>query len=240
MQINGKDISAHDAKQWRVKIGQTELENESEWVRGAPLPIFDKNARGFKELTVTLIVAGENREKIRNKISDILAELLEPVELVLDGFIRRFKGILQKQEVTEFSDASRERFQALELVFDGYEYGTEVSASGQGEIEILNPGNVASPAVIELTPTIGEASITVSGICRDSESGEDLPVTVKNLTTGKKIVIDGITGLITEDGELKAGDVEIWALPSVKPGSNTVAISSEYVNVTVKVRPIYI
>ena len=239
MKINDVDISTYDARQWRVEFGQSDIENESEWVRGSPLPFFNANYRGFKEVTVTLLVYGSSRENIRNKISDITSLLLDPVELILDGYVRKFKGILNKSSVSEGSDNARKRFQKLELQFDTYEYGEELvtTVSGITEIQVTNPGNLVSPAVIEITPQIGIAELTVTGICRDSNNGSDLPVTVRTLTTGKTIVLDGINGLITEDGCLK--DAEIWELPTLLPGNNTITLNSDRMNVTIRVMPMY-
>ena len=239
MNINDIDISKYNARQWRVEFSQSDMKNESEWVRGSPLPFFDGNYLGFKEVTVTLLVYGSSREDIRNKISDITALLLNPADLYLDGYTRRFRGILAKSTVRENSDSARKRFQALELVFDAYEYGEEqkTRAEGATQIQAVNPGNIISPAIIEITPQIGIAELTITGICRDSSNGTDLPVTVRSLTSGKTVVLDGVNGLITEDGQLK--DADIWELPSLLPGTNNITLSSNRMNVTIKVLPMY-
>lgn len=241
MLINSKDIAGHNARQWRVDIGNRTIKNESEWVRGSPLPFFSRNTTGFKEFTITLMVYGNDREDIQHHISDILSELLDPADMELDGYEHKFCGILDEYKVKEHSNHSRHRFQTLELQFSGYEYGDEVSAiaSGAESVTITNPGNVVSPTIIELTPTLGAASITVTGICRDSESGEGLPVTISNLTTGNMIILDGITGLITENGVLKAADVDIWAMPTLLPGENTINLGTSKINATIKVLPLY-
>ena len=239
MKINDIDISRYNARQWRVEFGQSDIKSETEWVRGSPLPFFDENYRGFKDVTVTLMVYGTSREDIRNKISDITALLLEPAELHLDGYARKFKGILTKSNVRENSDSARKRFQTLELQFDAYEHGEELktTAAGITEIQVANPGNIVSPAVIEITPQIGIAELTITGICRDSSNGADLPVTVRTLTSGKTVVLDGVSGLITEDGQLK--DAEIWELPTLLPGTNKITLSSNRMNVTIRVLPMY-
>lgn len=241
MLINEKNITAYNAKQWRVDIGNREVKNDSEWVRGSPLPFFCGNTAGFKEFTITLMVYGADREDIQHNISDILADLLEPAYIELDGYVHKFLGILDKYSVKEHSDHSRHRFQSLELQFSGYEYGAEtsVSVSGVASATITNPGNVISPAIIDLTPTIGAASITLTGICRDSVSGADLPVTIKELTTDSKIILNGVTGLITENGALKAADVDMWALPTLLPGVNTINFGTNKINAVVRILPLY-
>lgn len=243
MLINGKNITEYGktVKQWRVDIEPRKMDHDSEWPRGSPVPIFQAPEAMFKEFAITLMVYGSGREDIRNRISNILADLTDITDLTLDGWEHGFCGILENAEIKELSDTSRNRFQQLELQFTGYEHGDEVTAAatGVGTIQIDNPGNMVSPAILELTPTVGAASVEVTGLCRDGSTGADLPVTIKNLTTGNKIVLNGITGLITENGKLKAGDVDMWELPTLLPGSNTITLDTEYVNLKVTVLPIY-
>ena len=125
----------------------------------------------------------------------------------------------------------------LTLELQGYEYGSEISVTGSGSLTVNNPGNIATPAILEITPTIGSASITVSGICRDPDSKNDFPVTIKNLVTGKKVVIDGENGLVTQDGALKAGDVDFWEAPILFPGTNKITCSNSNMKMTVKFKP---
>ncbi|MCD7736863.1 MAG: hypothetical protein LUI07_07900 [Lachnospiraceae bacterium] len=243
MKINGIDISEQfgaRVAQWRFSPETRSLKHESEWVRGSPLPIFQTPSATFKDFTVTLMVYGDGRDDIMLKISDILAALLDTAELELDGWTHKFCGVLEKSGVKELSETSRKRFMELSLQFSGYEHGDEVSIEASGStISITNPGNMVSPAIIELTPTVGQSEITISGLCRDSATGEALAVTVSNLTTGNTVLLDGISGLVTENGELKAGDVDMWALPTLLPGLNTVTISTEYMETIIKVLPIF-
>ena len=51
--------------------------------------------------------------------------------------------------------------------------------------------------------------------------------------------MNGETGLITEDGEIKAGEVEMWELPSLMPGENTITVD-ENVNLTISFLPRYL
>lgn len=239
MKIGNTDMSKYQAKQWRVEFGQSDIKSDSEWVRGSTLPFFESNYHLFKEIDLTLLIYGSGREDIRNKISDITALLMEPVELELDGYARKFKGILTRSSVKEGSDSARKRYQQLILQFDAYEHGSVVttSASGVGETIVYNPGNLPSPARIEITPQIGLTDLVITGICRDSSTGADLPVSMKNLQTGKKVVLDGLTGLIAESGNVK--EVDIWALPSVLPGNNKIRLSSNRLYIATTILPLY-
>ena len=240
MKINGIDIARYGAKQYRVDFGQSELKNYTEWIERAALPLFSGNYNMFKELTVKLLVYGTGRENIRNKISEIISHLLEPAEMELDGYARQFAGILTKADVDEGSDTARKRFQVLKLQFDAYEHGRRIAAEkGQWEsaVQVKNPGNIRSPAVVEITPKTDLASLTISGICIDG-FGQDIPVTIEWLKSGKAVKIDGITGIVEENGAVK--DIDIWTLPAVPPGNSEITLSQWNVGVKVTVLPLYI
>lgn len=83
------------------------------------------------------------------------------------------------------------------------------------------------------------ATLIINGLCRDPRTGEDLPIEIKNITPGRTIVIDGETGLITEEGTIKIDDVEIWALPTIQPGENHITTNNNWLSVTVRYEPRY-
>ena len=243
MKINGWDIKNASAKQFKVTYGNSSIQNSSEWVKGAAAPFLGENYVGFKTMEITLLVKGNGRQDIWKNRSLILSKLLKPVELELDGFAHRFKGILEKHSAKE---PTENIWHDIVLTFSGNEYEAQAdgsqfsgSASGSTDLIINNQGNLATPATVLITPQIGLASLKLSGIVRDPNTGKDLPVTVKNLTTGKTITIDGETGLMTEDGQLKSGDLETYGLPSLVPGTNTITLDSQHVDITVKYYPRY-
>lgn len=235
MLINGFDIANLNAKQFAVEFAHASIKNDSTWDKGAAGPYFAPTYTGFKQFSVSLHVKGANREEIIHNCSDIASRLLEPVDLVLDGFSHYFRAVLSGAPSRD--ERSQRKFHRLTLPFVGYEYSDEVEVSGASSLTVKNPGNIVSPCRIELTPTIGTASLQLTGICRNPFTGEDLPVTVKNLTTNKVVVIDGLTGLITENGTVK--EVDAWELPSMKPGTNIITCDNQVVNVKVIVTPLY-
>lgn len=235
MKINDWDIADADAKQWNVIPGYHSISSDSEWARGHPTPVLFKNEIGFKTLKITLMIKVNGRQNILERCSKILSHLLEPAELILDGFEHRFYGVLKKHT---HSERVMKRWHTLTLEFDCYEFQPEVSQtfSGLMEMTVNNPGNILTPAIIEITPQIGVSQITLTGICRDANTGEDLPVILKELETGKKIVLDGETGLITQDGTLKT-EAEIWSLPALLPGENKITATSNRMDIAVRFRP---
>lgn len=244
MKINGTELyefgkGIYRVKQWRVTRGTRTLKNNTVWERGSPIPIFQTPTATLKTLTVVLMVHSFNRDAIENGMSDIMAALTGINELELDRHYHQFCGVLAKATMSELSETSRNRFQELSLQFSGYEHGERESVTVSGtSITIDNPGNMISPASIELTPSSAISSLTITGLCRDSETGTDLEVTVSNMTSGSTVTLDGIDGLITENGELKADDVDMWALPTLLPGENTITFSTS-LDAEITVLPIY-
>lgn len=236
MTINSWDISNADAKQWNVTPGFHSVKNESEWISGSPVPLLCKSTTDFKTIKVTLVIKTTGgRQSILGRCSEILSRLLEPAELVLDKFDHNFYGVLTKYSHDE---KSMKNWHVLELEFDGYEYAKEEvvqTFSGVSDFVIANPGNIMTPIILQITPQIGSESIEISGICRDENTGADLPVVIRELTTGVPVVLDGTTGLFTEDGEMK--DVDIWGLPALMPGNNTITVSDSRMDISVRFYP---
>ena len=238
MLINTWDISNAGARQWNVMPGFHSVSNDSEWSKGSPMPVLFGDKIGFKTLKVVLLIkADRDRQAILSRCSEILSRLLEPVDLELDDFEHKFHGVLVKHSLEENPHdipwLKYNRASKLTLEFNGYEYSDEEVKIGSGvtEIAITNNGNIITPAIIEITPQTGTSSITLTGICQDPNTGEDLPVTISNLTTGKTVILDGESGLFTEDGELKAGDIEIWNVPTLLPGENKITVDSDRMDI---------
>lgn len=236
MKINNTDVSAFNAKQFNFQYEHNALTNDSEWPPGAVTPYLSKNSVGFAVFTVTLVVKGAGREEIRRNCSSILSLLTGPVDLTLDGFSQtKFRGILTGHTEEE---RSLRAYHLLRLTFNGYEYGEAVTVTGASSLTVNNPGNIISPGIVTITPRIGAASIQLTGICLDPVTGVDQPVTISTITNGKVIVLDGITGLITEDGAAK--EAEMWTLPAFKSGSTTVTCNNSNMDIAVEVLPLYI
>lgn len=238
MQINGIDISRWHARQWAVTIGNHAITNSSEWDRGSPDPFLIGSTIGFKTIKVTLLIKDSSREIMTLDRSNIVAALLEPADITLDGFSHKFRVVLSKDaSFEETVNYRQDLWHKLTLELQGYEYGSEISVTGSSSLTVNNPGNIVAPATLEITPVIGSASITVSGLCRDPDSKNDYPVTIRNLVTGKKVVIDGENGLVTQDGALKAGDTDFWEAPILFPGVNKITCNNSNMKMVVKFKP---
>ena len=234
MKINGTDIKIFGAKQHRVEYGHQSASFSNEWVTGSVLPYMGYAKAGFKQVTVTVVMRGSTRAEIIRNRSGLLALLRDPVLLDLDKNAHHFYCVLKSHRATEVNQG---HWHNMELTFEGYECGDDVSASGQSEITIENPGNTVSPCTVIITPGITAASVTLTGICVDPIKGTDIPVTVTELEAGEEIRIDGITGLVTQGEELK--DVDLWILPAVLPGETTVTCDNRMMGIEIFTRPLF-
>lgn len=237
MTIDGVDIAKYQARQWNVQPGFCEMSNQSEWITGALSPFMLDNTTGFKTMKVSVTIRGSTRQEIWKNAGDLVASLLAPREIKLDGFDHKFFMCLKNATQAE---QSLKRWHKTTLELIGYEYGEEIATTTMAkELLITNEGSLKTPAIIEITPLIGLVSVTITGIVRDALTGEDKPVVISKLTKGKKIIIDGESGLITEASANKFPDSDIWDLPSLQPGANRITINQD-VTLTVRYKPRFI
>ena len=127
---------------------------------------------------------------------------------------------------------------------DPFKYGEEVTVSvGTAASQNISVQGVsATPCIIEITPPNAITSFTIKGAARDPVTGEAEDIVVKNLSSGKTVIIDGEACTVTEDGANKYADTEMWEFPTLLPGSNTLTFvsSSASCSVTIKYKPRYI
>ena len=90
-----------------------------------------------------------NREYICQNVSDLLAEMLDIVELELDGFTHHFQGYLEK---STHEEKAIQRWHKLTLELRVYEFG--VMMEQKGKIQMI----VTFLAILELMKT-GELTV---------------------------------------------------------------------------------
>lgn len=237
MTVDGKNVKeVYGIEQWNVSPAYAAVSNESEWTAGAALPFMVEGTAGLKTIKVTVMVRGTSRDDIWKKAEAFVATLLRPCEIRLDGFEHRFYMYLKNATQTEIS-LNRHHKATLELT--GYEHGDEVQISSAAKsIAVNNPGTLLTPAIVEITPVINLASLTITGLVRDRYTGTDKPIVISNLINGSKIIINGETGMATQGGVNKFSEVSLWDLPTLEPGENTVTVDKD-VQTMIRFKPIY-
>lgn len=238
MLIGDWNINEANARQHRVTYGNSAVSNSSEWTKGSYAPVLLGNTIGFKTIKTVLIVKGANREEILRNRSLIISKCLSPVVLTLDDYHHKFYAVLKKSDAEE---SAMNKWHLLTLEWNCYECGDRIVHTYEDEqkITIDNPGNITSPVIVSIIPKIGTAALTLTGLTRNDLLNDEYKLIVRNTEVGKEIILDGESGLIVEEGNLKAGDVEIWELPSLKPGENTITVDSN-VKLTISFLPRYV
>lgn len=238
MLIGEWNIENANARQHRVTYGTSSISNSSEWTKGSYAPVLLGNVIGFKTIKTVLVVKGEDREEIIRNKSLIISKCLKPIMLTLDGYQHKFWAILKKSDTEE---TSMRRWHLLTLEWNCCECGDRITQTYEGEKKIIinNPGNIMTPVIVKILPQIGTATLNITGLTRNELLNETYDIVVENTEISKEIILNGETGLITEDGEIKAGEVEMWELPSLMPGENTITMD-ENVNLTISFLPRYL
>lgn len=125
---------------------------------------------------------------------------------------------------------------------DPYKYGeqVEVTLSSTLSQTVTAEGEYETPCIIQITPLNDNSDLTITGIARDPITGEDEPVTIKNLKKSIPIIVDGETCTVTQQGANKYPETDFWEFPSLLPGENQITLSNAANTVTIKYRPRYI
>ena len=112
------------------------------------------------------------------------------------------------------------RFKLMSATLYGYEFSEERRYEFEDEVTVTNIATAESPAVLQITSNIGLNSLTITGLTEDN-------ITVTNIAKDSLLLIDSESGIITQGGINKYGDCNMWEFPVIKPGQNTVQLSSK-------------
>lgn len=233
MLVNDIDIKTYNSKLLTVDIQSSALSNESDWIRNALTPVLIRNKRGFKVIKLELLFKGESRDSILQNISDFIINFIDPVKLKLDKYNNNYKCILNNHEIKK--TISRSAYK-VELELSGFEFGEEIELNFKkvtlGTINAV--GNIKSPCIIKITPTVNDLiDFIITGLTDD-------PITINTLRVNETVIINAIDGKVTVNGINKYSDVDMWEYPRVVPGTNNITFSKDTCNVSIKYYPMYL
>ena len=238
MIINGREIAYYGAKEWNVAPSFSAISNSSQWLAGTATPLLLNSEIGMKKFKVSVMLEGKSRQEIWKNAGRLITALLKPAKIEFDHFQNFFCMVLTN---ASYAELSLKKFHKATLELAGYEYGREVIVENTGtRISTENTGNLPTPAVLAITPTIGKVSLTLTGLVHDRYTLEDKPITISNLTDGKTIILDGETGLVTEGGVNKIGEVDMWGLPTLQPGYNIIQMNQSGMEVEMRYKPRFV
>ncbi|MCS4570161.1 hypothetical protein FZ989_05400 [Clostridium perfringens] len=123
----------------------------------------------------------------------------------------------------------------LKVKLLGYCFGNEiiVKIKKEDSKNIKVRGNLKTPAIVEIVPSVDIIDLTINGLAND-------PIIIKNLHANKKIIINGKEGTVLEEGKNKFEDTDFWEFPFLNTGMNKISLSKNSCDVVVKYEPRYL
>jgi phage-related protein len=233
MIVNNIDIlTKYNLILTKKDIQNGEIINCDDWLDNSIDPIqLQKQKIKYAIIKVDLFVDGADEDEVLIKISNIIQDC--------------------KEGSLKFNDSSYYYFVSLtnssndKIIFNAYTLHLEFKASYKYKdyvTETMNlttaktitvQGNTETPAIVEITPTSDLIDLVINGFGKDS-------ITINNLVAGKKVILDGESGLVTVYEVNKYGDVDMWDFPTLQPGPNTITCSRSTANITIKYKPRWI
>lgn len=233
MLINNIDIKNFDSQILEVDIQNSKIiSKENINTINRLFPTFLKNEVGLNAITVTLLVNSLDKKRYFIDKSNLLKQMLKPFYLYFKDRDLKFYCVLLDQ----INKASLKQIRGkLQLQIIGYNVESlEILNLNRIDKKTFNVnGNYTVPAVLEITPSADLIDITINGLAND-------PIIIKNLKQGKKIIIDSKEGTVLEEGKNKFSDTDFWEFPFLNPGPNTITLSKNSCDVTIRYEPRYL
>ena len=231
MIINNINISEFGGKVQSKSFSDSPIVKSATWLLNASKPLVIGENKGFKPLNLKLLFEGSTRNEVNNKISRFMAQVSE-CDI-------KFKN-LEHYYHCYYESSNREESKIDEWLFVNlnficYEYAEEkkLNFNSLEEFTINNDGTDITPAILEITPNVNLADITLEGLADD-------PIIINNLTANKTVVLDGELQKVTVDGMNKYGDTDMWDFPRLNPGTNTITVNKNNCDIKIKYKPRYI
>lgn len=230
MFINNIDIKTFEASVSSKLITPTQIQMDKEKIKLIIVKTLVKKL--YKKISIKILFEGLSRDVINKNISAFSSLLKDECDIKFKNLSNKFHCYVQSIEPEE---PGINEWMYLNIDLDAYEYSDEITEpiNRITSKTINNIGTEDTPAIVEITPSISLVDLIITGLADD-------PITIKNLTAGKKIIVNGEDGTVLENGINKFGDTELWEWPRLRPGTNSITVSKSSCDITIKYKPRYI
>lgn len=232
MRINGEDIRRYGAKQLTVDVQPPKTAAGYELFPKALLPVEYETDVPLGNMTVTIYFRERNRAALQRTMSSFMEQFT--TSCIIDeikGFKGKFKAFPTDGKYTKTLKLEKK---ILEISFDGYFFDEEKEAVFDAKTsgKLFAEGSRKTPCIIEVTAksNLTEYVVTVNGEA----------YTVETLAAGKTVIIDGIKGTVTLDGENAFPVVDLWQFPRLRTGENALTFSTNKAKVKIKYVPMWL
>ncbi|NBI08056.1 phage distal tail protein [Senegalia massiliensis] len=229
MYINNKDITEYNAKLLNRIIYPSETTINNEWNDNSLEPIIDEKVkRKYKRVLIEIEFQGTPEEIEMNK-SNLLKDI-SIATIKFKSLLNFYRGSMVNNDIKNKVNG----FEVISIEMKVIEEEQEktINFNKSNDLTIFVGGNDTTPAIVEITPSIDVASVNITGF------GED--ITLNNLTIDNTVILDGVKGLITENGENKFLDYDSWGFPRLEPGENNISVDNDTLDIIIKYKPRWI
>ena len=124
----------------------------------------------------------------------------------------------------------------MNLEFDGYFFDEDieldVDTGEKAQFTIYRTGSRTPPCVICVTAKENVAAFDIMGFTENQ-------ITVKSMSKGQTLTIDGCTGLVMMDGKNAFDKIELWDWPRIS-NQTDVSVSTDKVVMKINYTPMWI
>lgn len=232
MRINGIDIRRFGAKQLTVETQPPKMAAGYELFPKSLLPVEYETDVPMGTMNITIYFRERNRAALERTMSSFMEQF--GASCIIDeikGYKGKFKAFLTDDKYTKTLKLEKK---ILELSFDGYFFDEEKEAVFDAKTSgrLYAEGSRKPPCIIEVT---AKSSLTGYVLTVNGDA-----YTVETLAAGKTIIIDGLTGKITMDGENAFPVVDLWQFPRLRTGENALTFSSNKAKVKIRYVPMWL
>jgi len=189
MLVNNIDIASFHAQYLTKDIQTAGVITYDDWLRTSISPLYLGKKEQYKQIKIQLLIKDIDDESCLNDISNLVNQFekctvkFDDLSFYYDCLVVN-KSHIRKTSVVYTLD--------IELK-SGYAYKPAVieTMNGITSKAITVSGNLPTPAVVTLTPTIDTISAVLTGLSKS-------PITVSNLHANTPVVIDGEKCTVTE------------------------------------------
>lgn len=215
MKINNTDIAQFYGKQCSVDIEPSTFNSEYIWQDNYISPVFMDKEPTVKKIVLEFAVTGTDKDIVNLNLSRIFKLMNKQAVYKFDGYEHYFACIAD----TPVLKLSSKRFKIYSTTLYGYEYAEARQYEFNDNMTINNIATAVSPAILKITSNIGLNSLTITGLT-------SRPITINNIAINTPVVIDGEQCTVEENGGNIFGRTDLWEFPVIKPGTNTIKLSS--------------
>lgn len=227
MLVNNIDVTTFGVLSVDRDIQLSEVTTYEDWLRKGLSPVINYQKEYFKKIKCKFFFRAKSHEEVLSNISNFTSEL-KTCTLKFDDLDFYYDCTLENSNIIHHNILEK----TLEIEFKcAYSYKAVITENidNQNTKVINSQGNLPAPAIVTIVLPIDIISYKIDGF-EDS-------IIVNNIHANIPIIIDGEKCIVTENGQNKFSDVDMWSFPTIKPGENTISVDNSKGSLTIKYKP---